>query len=32
MEQGKVVYLFRDTIRFGEGQLIFGSKYNSGKY
>ena len=31
MRQEKVVLLDRDTIRFGEGQLIFGGKYNSGK-
>lgn len=31
MRQESLVILFRDTIRFGEGQLIFGSKYNSVK-
>lgn len=31
MDQGKVVHLLQDTIRFGEGQLIFGGKYKSEK-
>jgi hypothetical protein len=31
MDQGKVVYLLQDTIRFGEGQLIFRGKYKSEK-